>query len=72
MQDAQEFSKKVNDNGGNFELFVYDDAGHAFLTAEIHRDSKHDVRDKCFSSKNGLQHSVLTHATSVAVASLYW
>lgn len=39
-QDAEEFTKKVNDTGGNFELFVYDDAGHAFLTAESHRDSK--------------------------------
>lgn len=39
-QDAEEFTKKVNDSGGNFELFVYDDAGHAFLTAESHRDSK--------------------------------
>ena len=39
-QDAEEFKKKVNDSGGDFELFVYDDAGHAFLTAESHRDSK--------------------------------
>jgi acetyl esterase/lipase len=39
-QDAEAFAKKCNDSGGNFELFVYDDAGHAFLTAEDHRESK--------------------------------
>lgn len=42
-QDAEQFSKRVNDSGGNFELFVYEDAGHAFLTAESHRDSKLDL-----------------------------
>ncbi len=39
-QDAEAFVKKCNDSGGDFELFVYDDAGHAFLTAEDHRESK--------------------------------
>lgn len=40
VQDAEEFAKKCNDSGGKFELFVYDDAGHAFLTAESHRESE--------------------------------
>lgn len=38
VKDAEAFAKKCNDSGGNFELFVYDDAGHAFLTAEDHRE----------------------------------
>ncbi len=46
-QDAQEFAKKVNNSGGNFELFVYDDAGHAFLTAESHRESKCHYIQQC-------------------------
>ena len=39
-QDAEEFHTKVNDSSGDFELYIYEDAGHAFLTAESHRDSK--------------------------------
>ena len=39
-QDAEDFRTKVNNSGGNFELYIYEDAGHAFLTAESHRDSK--------------------------------
>lgn len=40
LQEVEEFVKKVNGNGGQFELHVYDDAGHAFLTSDEHRESK--------------------------------
>lgn len=42
-QEVEEFVKKVNSNGGHFKLHVYDDAGHAFLTSDDHRESKPSV-----------------------------
>lgn len=40
QQEVEQFVKKVNDSGGQFEIHVYDDAGHAFLTSDDHRESK--------------------------------
>jgi len=38
IKEVEQFVKKVNDSGGQFEIHVYDDAGHAFLTSDDHRE----------------------------------
>lgn len=43
QQEVEEFVGKVNGAGGQFELFIYDDAGHAFLTSDDHRKSAYSL-----------------------------